>query len=151
MDSSQYINKSVKMLNNANFIELTDDPTKSIEEKIEREIRNRKIKSKLSKDDYNKIYPTGSAPGKLYGTLKIHKMAENDSVENPPLQPIISNTGTASYHLAKHLRKLLSPVSHSEFTVKKQKLLYKNLKSFCHQLITNWSHLMWHRSSQMYH
>ena len=137
MDSSQYINKSVKMLNNANFIELTDYPTKSIEEKIQREIRNRKIKSKLSKDDYNKIYPTGSAPGKLYGTLKVHKMAENDSVENPSLRPIISNTGTASYHLAKHLGKLLSPVSHSEFTVKKQKLLYKNLKSFCHQLITN--------------
>ena len=86
------------MLNNDNFIKLTDDPTKSIEGKIQRAIR--KIKGKLSKDEYYKICPTGSAPGKLCGTAKVYKMAENDSIENPPLRPIISNIGTASYHLA---------------------------------------------------
>ena len=127
MDSSQYMSKCLNMLNNANFIELTDDPTKSIEGKIEREIG--KIKSKLSKDDYNKIYPTGSAPGKLHGTAKVHKMAENDSVENLPLQPTISNIGTASYCLAKHLVKLLSPLSHSEFTVKNTKAFIQEFKT----------------------
>ena len=74
MDSSQYMKKCLDMLNNDNFIKLTDDPTKSIEGKIQRAIR--KIKSKLSKDEYNKIYSTGSASGKLYGTANVHIMAE---------------------------------------------------------------------------
>ena len=86
MDSSQYMNKCLNMLNNDDFIKLTDDPTKSIEGKMQRAIR--KIKSKLNKDEYNKIYPTGSAPGKLCGTAKVHKMAENDSIGNLPLRPI---------------------------------------------------------------
>ena len=129
MDSSQYMKKCLDMLNNDNFIKLTDDPTKSIEGKIQRAIR--KIKSKLSKDEYNKIYSTGSASGKLYGTANVHIMAENDNIDNLPLRPIISNIGTTFYHLAKHLAKLLSPLCHSEFTVKNTKALYKNLKKCC--------------------
>ena len=39
---------------------LTDDPTKSTERKIQRAITN--IKSKLSKDEHNEVYPTVSAP-----------------------------------------------------------------------------------------
>ena len=39
---------------------LTDGPTKSNESKIRRAIRN--IKSKLSKDEHNEVYPTVSAP-----------------------------------------------------------------------------------------
>ena len=45
-------------------------------------------------------------------------MPENDSIENLPLRPIISNIGTTSYHLVKHPAKLLTSLSHSEFTVK---------------------------------
>ena len=70
------------MLNNDNLIKLTDDRAKSIKGKIQREIR--KIKTKLSKDEDNEVYLTGSAPGKLYGTAKVHKMADNNSVENLP-------------------------------------------------------------------
>ena len=71
------------MLNNDNFIKLTDAPTKSIEGRTERAIG--KIKSKLSKDEYNKIYPTGSASGKLYGTAKFNKMAKINNINNPPI------------------------------------------------------------------
>ena len=39
---------------------LTDDPTESAERKIQKAIRN--IKSKLSKDEHNEVYPTVSAP-----------------------------------------------------------------------------------------
>ena len=39
---------------------LTDDPTESTGRKIQRAIRN--IKSKLSKDEHNEVYPTVSAP-----------------------------------------------------------------------------------------
>ena len=115
------------MLNNDNLIKLTDDPAKSIKGKIQREIR--KIKTKLSKDEDNEVYLTGSAPGKLYGTAKVHKMAENNSVENLPFRPVISNICIASYHLVKHLPKLLLTLS--EFTVKKSFRVYcEKHKSF---------------------
>ena len=127
MDSSQYMKKCLDMLNNDNFIKLTDNPTKSIEGKIQRAIR--KIKSKLSKDEYNKIYSTGSASGKLYGTANVHMMAENDNIDNLPLRPIISNIGTAPYHLVKHLAKVLSPLSHSEFPVKNAKAFLQVFKN----------------------
>ena len=48
-DSSQYMNKCLNMLNNDNFIKLTNDLTKSIEVKIERAFR--KIKSNPSNDE----------------------------------------------------------------------------------------------------
>ena len=56
-------------------------------------------------------------------------MAENDSIENLPLRPIISNIGTASYHLRKNLAKLLTSLSHSEFTVKNTKAFIQEFKS----------------------
>ena len=56
-------------------------------------------------------------------------MAENDRIENLPLRRIISNIGTASYHLAKHVAKLLSPLSHSEFTVENTKAFMQEFKN----------------------
>ena len=64
-----------------------------------------------------RIYPTGSAPSKFYGTVKKHKIPVNGTINDLLLRPIISNIGTASYQLAKYLAKLLSPLSTSEYTV----------------------------------
>ena len=58
-----------------------------------------------------------------------YKTAENDSIENLPLRAIISNIGTASHHLAKHLQKLLSPLSQSEFTLKNKKTFIQEIKN----------------------
>ena len=103
------------MLNSNQFKKLDHDPNKAVENKIKRALR--KIKHKLSKQDYIRLYPTDSAPGKFYGTAKKHKIPINGTVEDLPLRPIVSNIGTASYHLAKHLPKILSPLSKSEYTV----------------------------------
>ena len=103
------------MLSNDKFIKLTDEPTKIIKGKMQRAIR--KIKSKLSKYEQSKVYPTGSAPCNLYGTAKVHKIAKNDSIGNLPLRRITSNIGMSFYCLAKHLAKLLSPLSQTEFTI----------------------------------
>ena len=78
---------------------------------------------------YKKIYPSGSNAGKFYGTAKIHKLKPGEGVNKLPLRPIISNIGTASYHLAKHLSKLLSPLSQSEHTVSSTKEFLQNLKT----------------------
>ena len=114
---------------------LTDYPTKPTKRKIQRAVRN--IKSKLSKDEYNKIHPIVSPPGKLYGTAKVNKIAGNDSIGNFPLRPINSNIGLACYHLAKRLKSFSHPSVNRSLLRKMQKLLYKKLKTCCHQLITN--------------
>ena len=85
---------------------------RNVQSKIQRYLR--KLKSKITKDEYSKLYPTGSKPGKLYGTAKIHKLSYNDTIDHLPLRPIVSNIGTASYYLSKYLAKLLSPLSQSE-------------------------------------
>ena len=66
------------------------------------------MKSKLSLKEYLNIYPTGSSPGKFYGTAKKHKLTPTGTIDDLPIRPIISNIGTASYQLAKYLTKLLS-------------------------------------------
>ena len=60
----------------------------------------------------------GSALGTFYGTAKIHKLSPNDTINELPLRPIVSNIGTATYHLLKYLAEVLSPLSESEYTTK---------------------------------
>ena len=81
----------------------------------------RKMKSRFTLQEYNKVYPTRSNAGKLYGTAKIHKLPELGTVDQLPLRPIVSNIGTASYYLAKHLAKILGPLRKSEYTVQNTK------------------------------
>ena len=64
------------------------DPTKSIEEKVQRMVR--KIKSKLTIQEYKKLYPSGSCPGRFYGTAKLHKIDSKGIVVDLPIRPIIS-------------------------------------------------------------
>ena len=88
-----------------------------------------KIKSKLSVNEYKQIYLTGLSPGKLYATAKIHKLSDRDGIEKLPIRPIISNLNTATYHLAKYLAKLLSPLSTSEYTVSSSKEFMTTIKN----------------------
>ena len=104
------------MLNIKQFCKLDKDPTKNIETKVQRAVR--KMRDHLSTSEYRALYPSGSAPGKFYGTAKKHKIPVNGSVDDTLLRPIISDIGTASYYLAKYLAKTLSPLSKSECTVK---------------------------------
>ena len=113
MNRNKYTNKCLNIRNTEKIRKLDRDPTKPIEAKIQRAVR--KIKSHLSNQEYMRIYPTGSAPGKFYGTAKKHKIPVNGTINDLPLRPIISNIGAASYRLAKYLAKLLSPLSTSEY------------------------------------
>ena len=71
--------------------------------------------------EYNKVYPTGSNAGKLYGTAKFHRLPELRTVDQLPLRPIVSNIVTASYYLGKHLAKILATLTKSEYTVQNTK------------------------------
>ena len=69
MDSSKYTEKCLGLLKNDRFAKINDDPAERIESKIQRCVR--KLKSKIAKEEYSKLYPIGSNPGKFYGTAKI--------------------------------------------------------------------------------
>ena len=112
------------MLQTNQFSILNHYLTKSFENKIQRTFR--KLKTRLSTKQHYQLYPTGSFPGKFYGTAKLHKLPINGTIHDLPIWPIVSNIGTASYHLAKYLAKVLSPLAYSEYTIRSTKDL-KNL------------------------
>ena len=68
IDRKTYTEKCLNLLNTDSFIQLDHDPTKRIERKIPRSIR--KIRNILTKQEYSRLYPTGSSLGKIYGTAK---------------------------------------------------------------------------------
>ena len=60
-----------------------------------------------------KIYPSGSSPAKIYGSTKMHKPFDSNSLPN--FRPIVSSIGTYIYNLSKYLSELLSPNLPNEF------------------------------------
>ena len=65
-------------------------------------------KNFFNKNGYDELYPSGSAPARIYSTPKMHKFSSSDSF--PKLCPIVSSVGTFNYHLARFLCDLLSPL-----------------------------------------
>ena len=94
LDRSKYMEKCLSILSTSKFAEIDHDPTAYIEGKVQRPLS--KIKNKLPSFVYSKIYPTGSLPGKFYGTAKLHKISNKSIVEHLPLRAIIFNIGTAT-------------------------------------------------------
>ena len=62
------------------------------------------------------MYPSGSAPARIYGTPKMHKFSSSDSFSK--LHPIVSSIGTFNYNLARFLCKLLSPLVPNYYSCK---------------------------------
>ena len=74
--------------------------------------QTKKIKLKadnvISNELYNKLAPTGSRPGILYGLPKVHKPFV-------PLRPIVSSINSHSFPLAKFLVPLVRPISTNQY------------------------------------
>ena len=62
------------------------------------------------------MYPSDSAPARIYGTPKMHKFLSSDSF--PKLRPIISSIGTFNYNLARFLCDLCSPLVPNDYSCK---------------------------------
>ena len=76
MNTDKYHEKCLEQLDMEQFEKLNHDPTKIIQRKVQNALR--KMKSKLSINKYKRKYPTGSSPGKFYGTAEIHKLSDRD-------------------------------------------------------------------------
>ena len=75
---------------------------------IQEIISGRKQKNLFNEIECNKLYPSGSASARMYGTHKIHKFTSGDSF--PKRGRIVSSVGTFNYNLAHFLCDLLSPL-----------------------------------------
>ena len=62
------------------------------------------------------MYPSVSAPARIYGTPKMHKFLSSDSF--PKLRPIVSSIGTYNYNLAGFLCDLCSPLVLNDYSCK---------------------------------
>ena len=127
MNKSKYLEKCFILRNSEQFVQLNEDPTETNERKVQRMLR--KIKPNLTDQEYKRLYPSGSAPGKFYVTANLHKISINDGVDNLPIRPIIPNIGTPTYQLLKYLAKLSLPLANSEYTVISTKDFIENIKN----------------------
>ena len=64
----------------------------------QRFLRKLKQKTFFNEIEFNKLYPSRSAPARIFGTPKMHKFSFSDSF--PKLRLIFSSVGTFNYNLA---------------------------------------------------
>ena len=98
------------------FEMLNEDPTLKREASLQRFLHKLKQKNFFNAIEYDKLYPSGSAPARIYGTPKMYKFPSSDSC--PKLYPIVSSIGTFNYNLPRFLRDLLSPLLPNDYSCK---------------------------------
>ena len=72
---------------------------------------------------FDKIRPSGSQPGKIYGLCKVHKVGN-------PLRPVVSMIGTAEYGLAKYLDDIIKPCIPGQFMLNSTLSFIQNIRNF---------------------
>ena len=86
------------------------------EASLQRFLSKLKQKDFFNENEYDKLYLSGSAPARIYGTPKMHKFSSGDSF--PQLRLIVSSIGTFNYNLAHFLCDLLSPLVPNDYSCK---------------------------------
>ena len=66
------------------------------EASLQRSLRKLKEKNVFNEIEYDKLYPSGSAPARIYGTPKMHKFSSSDSF--PKFRLIVSSIRTLNYN-----------------------------------------------------
>ena len=112
MDRSEYIRKLDELVSdNTKFKKLGEDPTPQREARLQRYLLALYKKGALTKEEYDKIRPSGATASRMYGLPKTHK-------PQTPLRPIISAIGSYNYNLSKFLVTILQPISKSSYCIK---------------------------------
>ena len=117
-DKSKYIHIMENIISDTSkFVSITDPIdkyTQKIEDKINRFLNKMKNFKIIPEEVYSQLYISGSAPGILYGTPKVHKP---DFAMNPKFRPIFASYNTPSYNLSKFLVPILSKFTQNQYTV----------------------------------
>ena len=93
--------------NKNKFKKLSEDLTKLREGQLQRYLRELKKKQFLDDATYERIYPSGSQPSRLYNTRKVHKIKSNSEV--PSFRPRVSSIGSFNFNLSRFLCDMLTP------------------------------------------
>ena len=116
LDRKLYDNAIEELISDTSkFEKLNEDPTLKREASL-RFLCKLKQKNFFNENEYDKLYPSGSAPAHIYGTPKMHKFSPSDSF--PTICPIVSSIGTFNYNLARFLCDLLSPLVPNNYSCK---------------------------------
>ena len=117
LDGKFYKNAIEEIISDTSkFEKLNEDPTLKSEASLQRFLRKVKQKSFFNESEYDKLYDSGSAPVRIYGTPKMHKFSSSDSF--PKHHPTVSSIGTFDYNLARFLCGLLSPLVFNDYSCK---------------------------------
>ena len=92
LDRKLYNNAIEEIISDTSkFEKLNEDPTLKREASLQRFSDKFKQKN-IFIIESDKLYPSGSAPARIYGTPKMHKFSSSDSFHKLP--PIVSSIGT---------------------------------------------------------
>ena len=95
-------NKGDKIhLDISKFEKLSEGPTLKREASLKHFLRKLKQKNFSNENEYDILYPSGSAPVRVYGTPKMLKFSSSDSF--PKLRPNVLSKSTCNYNLARFL------------------------------------------------
>ena len=75
---------------------------------LQRVLRKLKQKNFFSENVYDKLYPSGYAPARIYGTPKMDTFSSSDTF--PKLILIVSSMGTFNHNLAGFLYDFFAPL-----------------------------------------
>ena len=98
------------------FEKLNEDPTLRREASLRTFFTKLKQKNLFNENVYDKYYPSGSAPARIYGTPKTLQFSSSGTF--PKLRPIVSSIETFNYNLACFLYNLLSPLVSNDYSCK---------------------------------
>ena len=93
--------------NKNKFKKLSEDLTKLREGQLQRYLRELKKKQFFDDATYERIYPSGSQPSRLYDMRKVHKIKSNSDV--PSFRPRVSSVGSFNFNLSRFLCDMLTP------------------------------------------
>ena len=106
LDRKLYNNAIEEIISDTSkFEKLSEDPTLKRKASLQSFLRKLKQKNFFNEIEYDKLYPSASAPACIYGTPKMHKFSSKGSF--PKLRSIVSSTGTFHYNLSHFVCDLL--------------------------------------------
>ena len=109
IDKNDFMNKMLDLLNDpSKFKKIDTDPTLKREGQLQRFLRNLKGSRIFDDFSYEKVYPSGSQCGRMYGLPKLHKVSSQGQI--PPFRPVVSSINTYNYQLARLLSDYLTPL-----------------------------------------
>ena len=128
LDQKTYNNAIEEIISDiSKFKKLSEDPALQREALLQHFLRKLKQKNFFNEMEYDKLYPYGSAPARIYGSPKMHKFSSSDSF--PKFRPIAPSVDTFNYNLARFLCDLVSPLVPNDYSCKDAFSFYSQIKN----------------------